>query len=483
MEERRDVLRESFSQNFVENSSHDMSYTKKYIEGELVIASWGFVSKGIGFINTVITLSALSVYQYGVFQLLLSGYGFFSGLTGIGVSFAGTDVSCAMGDGNEARAKRIFLQTHGVRLLFSLLAAGIFYFGTPLVSFKYDDTFLAFFKIFSFLFVSDELIAFGKKLMAYRLDFGTFARRSSIQKIIQCGILLYFLFFGSIGIREVLLSIVISSYASVLFLLPGTVRAYKPWRLVTAERGPVFWRLLRAHGKWFLAGQFLGLFTDRIQPWLIKIFISTEAVAIYSIADTMVGIIRKLFPTSTLSSIIPLRVHDRVMARRILTYGTKYFVALMFVVGCLSFVLAPPVIRTFFVPYEGALPYFYALLITLPMNALVIIPALYVHALRKQKFWFFHDMFKTILRIPSLLILLPLLGLWGMVFDKLFMMTIMLLIFLVYLSRMKHDIPIAWNRFFVFDHEDAQFLKLLKDQIRSVLDRKFAHFLNKREMT
>lgn len=454
-----------------------VSYTKKYVEGEILIAGWGIVAKGIGFVNTVITLSALSVYQYGVFQLLLSGYGFFSGLTGIGVSFAGIDAARAMGEGKEARAKRIFLQVHGIRFVFSLVAAALFYFGSSFVLLEYYDiTFLAYFKILAFLFVSDACIAFAKKLMEYRLDFGTFARRSSIQKVIQCAILLYFLLFESIGIREILLSLVISSYISVLFLIEGVVRAYQPWRLISAERGQVFLRLLRAHGKWFLAGQFLGLLTDRIQPWLIKILISTEAVAIYSIADSMIGIVKKLFPTSTLSSIVSVKVRDQEMARRILTYGTKYFVMLVFMIGCGSLLFAPLVIRTFFSNYTASLPYFYVLLITLPMTALTIIPALYVNALRKQKFVFFQDIFKTIIRIPSLFIFLPLFGLWGMVIDKILVMTIMLVTFLLYISRMKDDIPIVWNRFFVFDDEDARFLREVKAEVRSVWRRKLGYF-------
>lgn len=453
-----------------------VSYTQKYIEGETFLAFWGVIAKGIGFINTVITLSALSVYQYGVFQLLLSGYGFFSGLTGLGVGFMGTDVSRAIGNGNEARAKRLFLQMHGVRFLLSLILAGMFYFGTSFPFPEFDLAFLKFFKILAFLFVSDGLIAFAKKLMTCRLDFGGFAYRSSMQKVIQCGILLYFLFFGNIGIREILLSIVISSYASLLFLVGATIRAYKPWRHISFERGPVFWRLLRGHGKWFLAGQSLGLLTDRIQPWLIKIFISTDAVAIYSIADSMIGIIRKLFPTGTLSSIIPLKVRDRVMARRILTYGTKYFVMLMVVVGCVALVAAPFVIKTFFRDYALSLPYFYALLVTIPMSAFTVIPMLYINAFRKQKFVFFSDVFKTIIRIPSLLIFLPLFGLWGMIFDKLIVVTIMLVTVLVYISRMKDDIPIAWNRFFVFDHEDARFLGIFWDHIRKMRDKKFPYF-------
>ena len=459
-----------------DNSSH-ISYSKKYFEGEMVIAIWGVVSKGIGFVNTAITLSALTIYQYGVFQLLLSGYGFFSGLTGMGVSYAGTDVTRALGDGNEAKAKRLFLQLHGVRFLLSIIAACVCYFGTSLLLIEYDPAFLEFFKILAFLFVSDELIAFSKKLMEYRLDFGTYARRSSIQKVIQCAILLYFLLFSSIGIREVLLSIVFSSYISVLFLIPGAVRAYEPWRHVAALRGPVFWRLFRAHGKWFLAGQFLGLITDRMQPWLIKIFISTEAVAVYSIADSMIGIVRKLFPTSTLSSIISLTVHDKVRAKRILTYGTKYFVTLMLILSGACFLFVPFIIRTFFPHYTLALPYFYVLLITLPLSAFTVIPLLYVNALRKQKFLFFQDTFKTMVRIPSLLIFVPLFGLWGMVIDKILLTIIALVIFLVYIARKKDDVPIAWNRFLVFGDEDRQFLKMLREEIGSTWNKKFAHFL------
>ncbi len=425
----------------------------------MLYATWGIVSKSIGFVNSIIILSSLTLYQYGVFQLLLSAYGFFNALSGIGVSIIGTDVLRAIGEGQESRAKRLYLELNGYRLFASVLLCIAFFFGSRLLLFEYDPAFLEFFKVLSFLFISDTIIGFAKKLMEFRLDFGTVARRSSTQKLFQLGILCYFLVFAEVGVREVLISLVVSSYLSIFSLISGTVRAYRPWLGLRMERGYLVAKIFRTYGKWALVRQVIGQFFDRLQLWLIKLFISTEAVAIYSVADMMVGIIKKLQPTTTIMPLIALSFSDKEKRRQVLTYGTKYLVAMSLLFSFLAVFIIPPSVRFFYPKYTTALPYFLALLITLPIGAFVIIPSDYLQVLRKQKFLFYTDITKMIFRVPLQIFLLPVLGLWGMVLDRLLITCLTLIVSLMYFFRIKSELPIDWGKFLSFDETDRQFIK------------------------
>ena len=119
-----------------------------------------------------------------------------------------------------------------------------------------------------------------------------------------------------------------------------------------------------------------------------------------------------------------------------------------------------------------ALPYFITLLLTLPIGACIMIPSNYLQVLRKQKFLFYLDAMKMTLRIPLQLLLLPLLGLWGMVFDRLFLTVLSFVMSLIYFARMKKELPIEWGRFLSFGHEDRMFLKMIYERTVSTFGQK-----------
>src|SRR3989344_4884759 len=48
------------------------SFTKLFLKGEVLSGFWNSVVKGIGAVNSLIIVGALSVYQFGLYQLVLS---------------------------------------------------------------------------------------------------------------------------------------------------------------------------------------------------------------------------------------------------------------------------------------------------------------------------------------------------------------------------------------------------------------------------
>jgi O-antigen/teichoic acid export membrane protein len=78
-----------------------------FLKGEAVSAFWNFLTKGIGLLNTFLTITSLTLYQYGVFQLLLSFAGISSDFLGLGSGVISNEMSRAVAEKRDTDAKRI----------------------------------------------------------------------------------------------------------------------------------------------------------------------------------------------------------------------------------------------------------------------------------------------------------------------------------------------------------------------------------------
>jgi len=90
---------------------------RKFLSGEIQFGAWNVVSKGIGLANSFLIISALSVYEYGVFQLFLSAYAVLTDFISWGGFASGTEMLRFIGQKKEAQAKRLFFETNALRLV------------------------------------------------------------------------------------------------------------------------------------------------------------------------------------------------------------------------------------------------------------------------------------------------------------------------------------------------------------------------------
>ena len=125
------------------------------------------------------------------------------------------------------------------------------------------------------------------------------------------------------------------------------------------------------------------------EAWAIKLFINTEAVAIFSVAQTLLNTVAGFFPVKTLSTLIPMEVKNEEKLRKIYTYGVKYLLVFSVLIGLVSSVCVPILINLFFNKYAVSLPYFSVLLLTLPLLAITAISSTFLTAFRRQNFFSF----------------------------------------------------------------------------------------------
>jgi O-antigen/teichoic acid export membrane protein len=444
----------------------DFSFTQKFVSGEASFGFWGLVSRGLGLINTFFILSALSVYQYGVFQLLLSLYAFLTFFISWGGFAAGTDILRFIGENKEPEAKRLFWETYIFRLINTFLLWAIFFFGAPFLSFRYGADFIGVIRILSFLFWGEYLVSLTKFLLSSRLNFAAVASRDTLGKVFQLGVLFYFATFSTLGIREVFISVLAAPVLSSLTLLPASRRALEPWRGIEASRKWLLWHVARAHGKWASARSLFSQFVNRAQPWLIKFFISTEAVGIYSVAYSLADFFTDLVPTNTLATLIPRGFADREKSRRIFIYGVKYFILGSILLVLAAWLFVPLAVEFFFAKYIPSLVLFFFLVALLPVKIFWQVVDTFLVARRDQKFIFFRMLSRSAAALTLLLVLLPYLGLWGVLLTEVLLVLSIAFISYRRFIGLEPSFRLALRPIFSYGNEDKILIKSLYENFK-----------------
>ena len=447
-------------------------FIQTFLKGEISYGFWGGVTTVGGLINTFLVISALTIYQYGVFQLLLSSYALLSVLIGLGGETVRNDFLRLVGEGKESAAKKIFMENAVFRLATGIILWAFVFFNADLLSFRFGPEFIFHIKLISFLFLHDASLSSLRLALDARKCFREIASRSSITKFVQLGLMSYFFFFSTLGLKEVMIAFVSSFFVALVFLVPPFLRSYLPWRGLPVANEGFFYKVLKSYGKWEILRPTASKFGNFIQVWFTKLFLGTEAVAIFSVAKTIVGTIAGSFPTKTLSTLVPLEMADKEHLQKIFNQGLKYLlvISLLF---CLAGVLfVPPLINLFFSKYAVSLPYFYFLLITLPISAFSVIASIFLVAFRQQKFLFFQKIASTLISVPFYLLLLPVFGLWGLAINSLILSLILNAIVYWQLHYRVNDVRVNWNALARFDKNDLEFVKKMwRMSVTFVFDR------------
>jgi len=436
-------------------------FLKSYLRGEALYWFWGLLEKLVTAVGAFFILSELDVYKYGVYILLFSFYSLTAGIFLQPLQeVIFNDLTRFAAAGKIAEAKRLFLENWVVRMIFAVLLFLGLFFGADLIARYYDQDIAGLFRLLSVLYFIDVSNTTIRMFLRFKLRFGLVAMRPMLFKIFRLAFILFFLSFFNFGIREALISHLGAAFLATLVFVPAFIKEYRPWsRIKTAAQDFLLAQIIRRHGKWSIFGSSLSQLTGNIRPWLIKAFVNTEAVAIFSVAESLYGTVKAFFPDSTLMTLIPRKIADRAAATAIFVRGTKYLTLLALLMIAAGFFLAPPFIRWLLPHYAAALPFYQALIILLlPIFALRTMAVTFLVAWRRQKFLFFTGTVQTfgeiILSIPFLYFF----STWGMVWQRVllsFVITVLLLN-----NLLKREFPtVSLRQFFVFDRLDKVFLK------------------------
>ncbi len=446
------------------------SFFSSFVSGETSFGVWNGVSKVLNLTNAFIVIGFLSLYEFGVYQLVLATYGlvgsfFLKSLNGVVLN----DIVRFVSEKKENYAKRLFYEFAILKIALGIILWLGLFFISDIIAGYYDENVAGFFRIISFLFLVDVVYSLIKILLQARLKFFAVALRPALHGVIRLTFLSVFILFLNFGIREILIIQLLSAFTATIIFLPLFWRVYGLWSGVAMVKAPLLLSIVRAHGKWTLFKPFIGGIPNNVRPWLIKIFISTEAVAVFNVAVMMVSAVKSAFPVSTLSALVPRELKDKERSQKIFSYGIKYLVVFSLIISTAAFFVGYPLIVFALPKYIASLPLFFIMLFSVPLAAFGFMLGTFLVALRKQKFIFYQEIVKVSFMLTMYAVLLPLYGLWGLAIERILTPIFHLTIVSIYIQKIKPGPIIEWRTLFRFDKKDVTFFQNAFGEFRKII--------------
>lgn len=414
---------------------------KNIVSASAIVLTSNILLKVVGFAATLLLLNAISVYDYGLWRLLLSiltlaGIATLPGLD----SVISTDLGREAGVGNYARYKTLFLKAAALFFCLGVLVAVVLFFIAPILTQITGINITLPVRILAVCVLTSALVriygwAFSTNLHFFRAQSITFL--NSALYLIFLGIFVWHLHMGLVGVA---LAYALASGICVVAFLPLVWSVLKPYMSGAGDVTYSLWGMIRGHGKWSLVSDYADTIIGSMKPWILGYFVSIEAVGIFAAAVTLLSLLSNILPLNqVLSAVLPRESHNAQKTVFFANRSIKYTVWAYALMAAGVVAVGPILIPILLPKYEAAIPLLSVLLLTLAILPYSDISSTMLNILKAQKRTFAAN---TFARVVSVCMVLPvatrLLGVWGAVIDQI------LTTYLIVLGRVwfvRKDLP------------------------------------------
>ena len=431
-----------------------------FIKGEISKRFYDTLAMLIGFVSSYFVISSLSVFHFGLYQLLLS---FLSIMTSLSLGFIDGAVMVEMRLYLESKkinlAKRIFWENTTIKLIIAgILAAGVF-FGSNIIAGHYGEDIGLFIKLISILIIIDAAQTSEKIFFKSIVSFIHWSF-PAIKEVVKLCAILVFLFFGNLTILNVLIAHIIGEFAS-LFLVTifSFIKQYrKLFRDMKISNDFLILRLIKLYGLWGLLKYGASRISKNSMPWLIKFFINTEAVAFYSLAINLIAMIGNLMPSAGFGPVFLLNIGDKKKLGFVFKQSIKYIFWLGIIFMIFGFIFVPPIIGYIFPKYTQSFPIFNIMLLALPLYGVYDILKSVLSVLREYKILTMRIVNETLVVPLCSFLFLPIFGIIGsgMVYVSIYLERS--IFFYSRLVKNNPEFKIKFIDVFKFNSEDKDFI-------------------------
>lgn len=436
-------------------------------EGTLWTSGGTIILKVIGLVTIFLILHRLSVYEYGLVQLVLSIIPLFSifvlpGMSSVVVA----DMGVARGKGDHGEVRAIFLNYFLLQSLLAVCAWAIVFFGADIIANYYKGQVSGLLKIISFSFLISPFRGSIQIALRVYLKFFQQSLYTVIEEFLKLLLVVLFFFVFHISVPGVLLAAVFAEAFTVLIMSIPFFKIYHDFSKAPILEKKAFWNLLYFHGKWGLFTSYLNSFGQNMRLWIIKFILGTEAVGLFSVASGLLSHTASLIPISgILAPIIPQYVEQKERFYRLVTKGVKYQLLSSVVVGIVAFFVFPLFIVLLFPNYAQSMPLFKIMIFAIiPMSFGTITSAFF--ALKAQKNLFYATLYRTVLIIIFSPLFIVLFGLPGVAYELILTLSLFAMERIVVLRKLLPDIKIDLRSFFLVDNEDRFLLQRIQDFLK-----------------
>jgi O-antigen/teichoic acid export membrane protein len=440
----------------------DKTITRAMSEGAVWLSSGAVLLKLIALINILYILRNLSVYEYGLVELVLSIVPLFGPFLVPGLSGAVlADIGVERGKGNMPGAKLIIDNFFKLQFVLCIVAWAIVFFGANVIAQFYPEHISQFFRIVSFTFLIAPFRSIFALFFSVNLKFFQQSVFSLVEEFSKFVFMVIFFSIFASNSLGLLLAIVCSQVVAVLIMSPSFWKLYRMLPEPTEQKP--FWSLFYDHGKWSIFSSYLGTLGQNAQLWIIKFMLGTEAVGLFAVAQGFIGHLMSLMPlTKILSSLMPQYIGDERRFFRLMSSGIKYQLLGSIVVATVAFFVGPIFISLVVPKYLLSMDLFKILLLSLPIVSLVSVFNNVFFVFKKQKdFFFANAIYKTGATVLFVPLLIHFFGINGAAYTG----VLVALLFLIERYRVVRKIlpqfRIVWRELYRFDEYDSVILNHL----------------------
>lgn len=437
------------------------SLRQKIIGGVFSLSASSAMVRIFSFLTVILITRFLSIRDYGAYILFLSVAGPFGALSGLGMDELITaDVARFFGEKDFARGKRLLTEFCRTRLfLIVLLLVGSLLFRDFLVK-RYSIAFEQFFIYFAFLVLAQYARNVIALLFTVHEKFNLIAKINFFDVLARFLTILIFIYVLGLNLQLMIIANIVALVLVSLFFAPKAISLYRLLPSYTGAKTNLLGSVLLGHGKWQIGINLISSLMDSVSYWLVRVILSTEAVAIVSLARSMFSALASLVPFKTIMlPIIARKSSDEFFRTHLIERITKYSLIFFGIIITIGLLLVKPVTTGFFPKYLEAIPVFSVLIFRLIFNPFSFSQVPLLYAQRRQKFLFVASLIDAALVLVLAPLLMRTFGIIGLVTEGLITLFIMTSIREWYIRRNFHTKSITIRKLFFFDEYDRLLLK------------------------
>ena len=390
-------------------------------EGTFWLSFNSIVIKVVSLISVFFILSRLNLYEYGLVQLAYSSVGLFAIFVLPGLAdMVLADMGVAKANNNPGEIRRIFSSYFWLQMFLAVVAWAILFFGSEIIAQYYKGQISVLLKIISFTFLFSPARAMYMLLFSFNFKFFYQSTFSLLEEVFKVLLMLVGFFVFKYGPESVIFAGMLSQVVVLLCYAPLYISLKKEFNRVPKSTTQPFWHLLYKHGKWSIVNNYTHGLVQHIRLFIVRIFLGTEAVGIFSLAQGLLSNTVSLFPLNrAVSPVLSQYSSDRDSFFRLVYKSIKYQILGFLVAGVAAFFFVPILIETLFPQYSAALPLFKIMLLALiPMGYGTITTVYYVFKL--QRVLSILEVLRLLFVIVTTVVCITLFGIYGPAVEVVF---------------------------------------------------------------
>ncbi len=442
-----------------------------FVKGEALKRTTDVLATAVGLANSFLTITVLSVFQFGLYQLVLAFVGIVDGFNINNLDGpVATEMRHHLNEGGKDRAKALFRGIARWRIGFALAVGAAIFFGANLIADIYGDDIGLLLKIVSPLIVLMALESLQTIFLKSIISFAhwTFPAIREVSKLlILVGLFLFnqLTLIGVVGAHVAAQALAVLVLAAVFFL-----KEYRRvFAGVAALGGQLLWSFIKTHGKWIFLKFGLSRVTKNTIPWFIKIFVNTEAVAFYSLALNAAAMVEGLMPIAGISPLFLIKIGERGELALLFKRAVKYIFWLGTALMVVSWLLVPWLLVLIFPQYASITKLLMLFLSVLPIYGIYKILKSLLASLREYKILTLRLLNEVFIVIVGSVVFLPIFGVIGAAFVYILTFVERVRFFYRCLVGKYPEFKIKVRQLFSFDELDRELIGKIFKQLLSFL--------------